>query len=324
MQKVKHPLRAFRNTEEDFADSDSVYPPAGVSLVLLERFLAYIRVEKGLSSNTEEAYAADIKKFFYFLRKSCDITPLEADRENVLAYIKLLKDKKLHSRSIARNLSALKSFYRFLLIEEEIFSDPTENMETPLGWKKLPTCLSTEEVEKLLARPDPDNALGMRDRTMLELLYATGLRVSELISLQLNQINYQAGYLICLGKGKKERIVPMGAKAQDCLTEYIRSSRKKLIKRKEIPFVFVNRFGTKLTRQGFWKIIKKYALSAGIGDVSPHTLRHSFASHLLEHGADLRSIQLMLGHADISTTQIYTHIHKTRLKKIVKQFHPRA
>jgi integrase/recombinase XerD len=290
----------------------------------LDKFLAYIQVEKGLSFNTIEAYAADIGKYLLFLEKNFFRIPEEAGQENILAYIKSLKDNKLHSSSIARNLSALKTFYRFLLTEGDIPVDPTENMETPRGWKKLPACLSTKEVEKLLARPDTRSNLGMRDRAMLELLYATGLRVSEMVSLQLNQINSQAGYLLCFGKGQKERIVPMGVKALDFLGEYIGSARRNLLKGKESVFIFVNRFGGRLTRQGFWKIIKKYAKDAGIADISPHTLRHSFATHLLENGADIRSVQMMLGHADISTTQIYTHINKQRLKKIVKQFHPRA
>lgn len=294
-------------------------------LLLLDRFLSYIQVEKGLSSNTVEAYAADVKRYLYFLEKNAKIAPEKATQTNILSYIKSLKDeKRLHSSSLARNLSALKTFYRFLLIEEEVSVNPTENMETPKGWKKLPTYLSTEEVETLLAQPDTDTVQGMRDRAMLEVLYATGLRVSELVSLKLNQINSQAGYLICFGKGQKERIVPLGSKALDFLGEYIGAARKSLLKRKETPEIFLNRFGNKLSRVMFWKIIKKYALSAGIEDISPHTLRHSFATHLLEHGADIRSVQLMLGHADISTTQIYTHIHKQRLRKVVKEFHPRA
>ncbi len=294
-------------------------------LLLLDRFLSYIQVEKGLSSNTVEAYAADIKRYLCFLEKNANIAPEKATQGNILSYIKSLKDeRRLHSSSLARNLSALKTFYRFLLIEEEVSVNPTENMETPKGWKKLPTYLSTEEVETLLAQPDTGTTQGMRDRAMLELLYATGLRVSELVSLQLNQINNQAGYLICFGKGQKERIVPLGSKALDFLGVYIGTARKSLLKGKETPEIFLNRFGNKLSRVMFWKIIKKYALSAGIEDISPHTLRHSFATHLLEHGADIRSVQLMLGHADISTTQIYTHIHKQRLKKVVKKFHPRA
>jgi integrase/recombinase XerD len=291
---------------------------------LLDRFLAYIQVEKGLSPNTIEAYATDIKKYILFLKKSGSIKPEQAKQKKILAYIKSLGKRNLNPSSIARKLSALKTFYSFLLIEGEISINPTENMETPRGWKRLPTYLSTDEVEKLLARPDTGNNLGLRDRTMLELLYATGLRVSELIYLRLNQINNQTGYIICFGKGQKERIVPLGTNALEYLCEYIQSARKNLLKGKESVFVFVNRSGNHLTRQGFWKIIKKYAAETGIGDISPHTLRHSFATHLLEHGADIRSVQLMLGHADISTTQIYTHIHKTRLKKIVKQFHPRA
>jgi integrase/recombinase XerD len=291
---------------------------------LLDRFLAYIQVEKGLSPNTIEAYATDIKKYILYLQKSGSIKPEQAKQKKILAYIKSLGKRNLNPNSIARKLSALKTFYSFLLTEGEISINPTENMETPRGWKRLPTYLSTDEVEKLLARPDTGNNLGLRDRTMLELLYATGLRVSELISLRLNQINNQTGYIICFGKGQKERIVPLGTNALEYLYEYIQSARKNLLKGKESVFVFVNRSGNHLTRQGFWKIIKKYAAETGIGDISPHTLRHSFATHLLEHGADIRSVQLMLGHADISTTQIYTHIHKTRLKKIVKQFHPRA
>jgi integrase/recombinase XerD len=282
-------------------------------------------VEKGLSPNTIEAYATDIKKYILFLQKSGSIKPEQANQKKVLAYVKSLGKRKLNPSSIARKISALKTFYSFLLIEGAVSINPTENMETPRGWKRLPTYLSTDEVEKLLARPDTRNNLGLRDRTMLELLYATGLRVSELISLRLNQINNQTGYILCLGKGQKERIVPLGTKALESLGEYMRFARKNLLKGKESGFVFVNRSGKHLTRQGFWKIIKKYAAETGVRDISPHTLRHSFATtHLLEHGADIRSVQLMLGHADISTTQIYTHIHKKRLKKIVKKFHPRA
>jgi len=292
---------------------------------LLDQFLNYLAVERGLSINTLEAYSRDLNKYLDFLSLK-GIKEIGATSDvTIISFIALLKKQGLSNRSIGRNISSIKMFYRFLSEGHHITSNPAANIEPPKGTSKLPHILSIEEVDLLLEKPVMTKPLGLRDRTLLQLLYATGLRVSELVSLPLNNINLEAGYLIAYGKGSKERLVPMGEVAQNYLKLYLEKARPQILGDHHSNYLFVSRRGKPLTRQGFWKLIKKYALSAGIQkNITPHTLRHSFASHLLEGGADLRSVQMMLGHADISTTQIYTHVTSERLKKIHSQFHPRA
>ena len=291
---------------------------------LLASFLRYLTVERGLSPNTLEAYGRDLKRFEESLRGG-RITLRNARRQDLLTHVRSLRTAGLSPKSVARAINSLRMLYRFLLAEGEVRSDPTADLDVPRNWKSLPRFLTFQEVDRLLSAPDPARPLGIRDLAMLEVLYATGIRVSELISLRLEDLNLEVGYLSCMGKGSKERIVPLGRKAIERLHQYLRDVRPVLLKREESQFLFTNRNGSKMSRQGFWKILKAYGAAAGIPRrLSPHTLRHSFATHLLEHGADLRSVQMMLGHADISTTQIYTHVNRERLRRIYHDFHPRA
>ena len=289
--------------------------------LIIDEFISHLRVERGLSDNTIQSYSRDLIRFIRFCHKKT--SPLVVSRDDIMEYISSLHGH-LSARSIARSISALRMFYKFLVTEGKIQDNPVrliESMKLPAG---LPDILSRDEVDLLLSQPDTTNDLGLRDKAMLELLYATGLRVSELINLRLNNINLEVGFIRTFGKGSKERIVPMGDKAIKALKSYISNVRNRLIKGKSGSILFMNSRGRPLTRQGFWKIIKKYGTMAGIAKkITPHRLRHSFASHLLEGGADLRSLQMMLGHADISTTQIYTHVSRERLKDIHKKFHPR-
>jgi integrase/recombinase XerD len=290
--------------------------------ILADQFTQHLRVERGLAENTIDSYSRDLSKFFDFLEKR-NRSPYKISEEDVVDYIASLKGG-LSLRSMARNLSCLKSFFRFLVSDGKIEVNPARLLNTPKLPKRLPSVLSREEVEALLSQPDSALPRGQRDKAMLELLYATGLRVSELVGLKIFNINLEAGYVRTLGKGAKERMVPMGAKAMEALKEYLNDGRIRLLKQKSASCLFVNTRGKPLSRQGFWKIIKQYGLKAGIRkEVKPHLLRHSFASHLLEYGADLRSVQIMLGHADISTTQIYTHVTRERLKQIHEKHHPR-
>jgi len=291
----------------------------------LESFISYLAAVKGLSKNTIDSYNRDISKFSKFLEKK-NITKIEAlTYIHILDFLTYLKDEGLNARSVARVIASLKQFFKFLLIEKIIFDDPTAHIKTPKIKRSLPDFLSIDDVERLLSSPDCSSLESMRDKAMLEILYATGIRVSELVKLELNSVNFELGYLIVFGKGAKERLVPTGDKARDSLHQYLRISRPGLLKNTTSPYVFVTRRTGGITRQGFWKIIKKYSIKSGLTKkVSPHTLRHSFATHLLQRGADLRSIQLMLGHSDISTTQIYTHIANERLKEIHKKHHPRS
>ena len=292
---------------------------------LLDQFLNYLVVERGLSPNTLESYSRDLIKYLEYLSRKCIKDINETSDLTVISFFTSLKKDGLSNRSIARNLSSIKMFYKFLAEDHHIKSNPTLNIETPKRESKLPQVLSMEEVDSLLKIPGRNTPLGLRDAALLELLYATGLRVSEIISLPLNNINLEAGYLIAYGKGSKERLVPIGEVAQNLIKEYLEKARPALLKKKQSNYLFITRSTKPMTRQGFWKLIKKYALAAGINkNISPHTLRHSFASHLLERGADLRSVQIMLGHSDISSTQIYTHVTTERLKKIHNQYHPRS
>ena len=291
---------------------------------LLVAFLRHLAVERGLSSNTQEAYGRDLKRFETSLKAS-RIPVNRARRQDLLSHVRSLRQSGLSPKSVARAINTLRMFYRFLLAEGEIRQDPTSELDVPRTWKSLPRFLTFEEVDRLLAVPNADKPRGLRDLAMLEVLYATGIRVSELTSLKEENLNLQVGYLTCLGKGSKERIVPLGRKALERLEQYLEKVRPALVNSSDSPFLFTNRNGNKMTRQGFWKILKTHGASAGIKKrLSPHVLRHSFATHLLEHGADLRSVQMMLGHADISTTQIYTHVNRERLRRIYHDFHPRA
>jgi integrase/recombinase XerD len=288
-------------------------------------FIHFIQVEKGLSINTVDAYRRDLTHFIAFLKEQKIKKLSGLDRRTVLSYLIKIKRSGLNLSTVRRKLVTLRVFFRFLLQEGRLMADPTENIESPKGIKHLPDTLSLAEVESLIRAPDSDKLLGKRDRTMLEVLYATGLRVSELASLKTSDVNLEVGYLITMGKGSKERLVPIGETAQGWLKDYLTHARLGILKSQKSDALFPNRFGKEMSRQGFFKLIKKYALLAGIRkEISPHTLRHSFASHLLDNGADLRSVQMMLGHSDISTTQIYTHVTRERLKKVFEKHHPRA
>lgn len=290
----------------------------------LAAFLNYVRVEKGLAGNTVEAYRRDLDKFLTFVERR-KLTLQKVRREDVVEFLRSLYSQKLDSRSVARHLASVRNFFKFLCLEKIVNQDPSADIESPKIWKTLPKYLSPEEVDRLLAQPQAATSLGGRDKAMLELLYSTGLRVSELVNLKLGDLQFEMGYLRCLGKGSKERLIPVGKPALKAVEKYLRSARPRLVGERLTPQLFVNRHGRRLTRQGFWKILRAYGRRAGIKTpLTPHRLRHSFATHLLERGADLRSVQLMLGHADISTTQIYTHVIQERLKQIYRQHHPRA
>ena len=289
---------------------------------LLDQFISYLRVERGLADNTIESYSRDLVKFTQFLEEK-KLSPQNVNRDHIIKYMSVLRSN-LSTRSTARNLSAIKTFFRFLISEGEITENPVRLLESMKLPRKLPEILTQDEVDSLLSQPDAISPLGKRDKAMLELLYATGLRVSELVGLKIIHVNLEAGFVRTMGKGSKERIIPMGEKARISLQNFLLEGRGGLLKGKNSSYLFLNSRGGTLSRQGFWKIIKKYGLLAGINKkITPHMLRHSFASHLLEGGADLRSVQVMLGHADISTTQIYTHITRERLKQVHKKYHPR-
>lgn len=292
---------------------------------LLDLFLNYLVVEKGLSRNTLDAYGRDLGRYLECLSKASIASPDEVSPALVLRFLAQLKDQGLAPRSRARTLVALRTFHRFLLQEGYARTNPAARVEAPKSLQPLPHTLSPADVERLLQAPTGDKPLALRDRAMLEILYATGLRVSELVGLKLDNLQLDIGYLVTFGKGRKERIVPMGEVSMAALQTYLQLGRPLLCGKENSVLLFLNRGGKGLTRQGFWKIIKRRALQAGIAkNIMPHTLRHSFATHLLENGADLRSVQTMLGHADISTTQIYTHVTRERLKQLHGQFHPRG
>ena len=288
-------------------------------------FLTHVRVEKGLSANTVAAYQRDLAKFNVFVQKR-KLTVESVSRDDLVDFLAGLYREKLESRTVARQLVSLRNFFRFAQIQELITVDPSQNLESPKIRRTLPGYLKLEEVDRLLAQPDAKTALGLRDRAMLEVLYSTGLRVSELIGLRVTDLDAKVGCIRCIGKGDKERIVPAGRKALGLVEKYLRDARPKLLgKGVSSQALFVNRNGNSLSRVGVWKILSAYGRRAGLRvPLTPHMLRHSFATHLLERGADLRSVQLMLGHADISTTQIYTHVVEERLKQIYKAHHPRA
>lgn len=290
----------------------------------IDAFLSMVIVEKGLAWNTVQAYGRDLAKLANYLQSRGISSWREVDATQIRSFISSLRTSGLSSRTVARHGVTVRQLLAFLQAERHIKTALLPSFSLPRPPRKLPQILSAEDIRKLLAQPNAAKPLGVRDRAMLEILYASGLRVSELVTLQTAQVNFQGDYLIVKGKGGKTRAVPFGRWARERLTDYLASARRALLKRRSSAYLFVNRSGKPLTRQGFWKLIRTYALAAGIEKrVTPHTLRHSFATHLLEGGADLRSVQAMLGHADISTTQIYTHVDGARLKKVHREHHPR-
>jgi integrase/recombinase XerD len=292
----------------------------------ISSFLNHLRVEKGLSPNTLTAYRRDLTKFEAFAKKR-KLTLESITRDHLVDFLATLYRQKLESRSVARNLVTLRNFFRYAQVQELLTTDPSANLESPKVRRKLPGYLKLTDVERLMTQPDQKTPLGLRDRAMLEVLYSTGLRVSELTSLRVADIDMKIGSVRCIGKGDKERIVPVGRKALGMVEKYLRDARPQLVVQKAgaSASLFLNRRGKPLTRVGVWKILSDYGRRAGLRTaLTPHVLRHSFATHLLERGADLRSVQLMLGHSDISTTQIYTHLVEERLKQIYKAHHPRA
>jgi integrase/recombinase XerD len=290
-------------------------------------FVTHVRVEKGLSANTVSAYRRDLVKFEAFAKKR-QLTLEAVSRDDLVDFLASLYREKLESRTVARQLVTLRNFFRYAQVQDLITTDPSANLESPKLRRSLPGYLRLEEVERLLAQPDANTTLGLRDRAMLEVLYSTGLRVSELVSLRVGDLDSKSGCVRCIGKGDKERIVPVGRKALATVEKYLQGGRPEMLRQAKAlnsTALFVNNRGVALSRVGVWKILSAYGRRAGLRvALTPHMLRHSFATHLLEHGADLRSVQLMLGHADISTTQIYTHVVEERLKQIYKAHHPRA
>jgi len=291
----------------------------------IRSFLSYLRVEKALSQNTIDAYRRDLEKFSEFaMERGLEKAP-QVKRADVVDFLASLYLRKLDARSVARHLVSLRQFFRFLLSEELIPEDPVVTVESPKFRKSLPQFLSVEEVDRLLAQPDVSSALGLRDKAMIELLYSAGLRVSELCNLAVDDLHVDAGSLRCIGKGNKERLVPVGKRALAVLQLYIKKARPEILGEHTSKYLFIIRKGNKLDRIAFWKNLALYGRKAGLRKaLTPHMLRHSFATHLLDRGADLRSVQMMLGHSDISTTQIYTHVVEERLKQVYKAHHPRA
>jgi len=291
----------------------------------VDSYYSYLAVIKGLSKNTLESYIRDCKKFILYLKKDNVFELSKIKHSHILDFLTELKHKKSKPRTIARYIVSIKQFFKYLLIEKIITEDPTINIRTPKLSVSLPDILSLQEIEELLESPDDSTNIGQRDSTMLEVLYGTGIRVSELINLKLNSLNFDLGYIMVMGKGSKERIVPLGSIALRKVKFYIENTRTSLLKSKISDYLFLNRNGKRMTRQGFWKNLRQYVIKSGINKtVTPHTIRHTFATHLLERGADLRTIQILLGHSDISSTQIYTHIDVKRLKDIHAKHHPRA
>ena len=290
----------------------------------VQSYLHHLEVERGLARNTLISYRSDLRHLLQFLagRGTALAT---VDRAEVQAFARAQRRAGRSPRSVARAIVAARTFFRFLHREGQIDSDPTREVESPRSGVSLPRFLSFDEVERLLEAPDAAAPLGCRDRAMLEILYATGARVSELVGLRLDAIDLEVGVVVARGKGAKERVVPIGARAVEQVRAYLQASRSRLLRGATSPLLFVNTRGGRMSRQGFWKNLKRYGVTCGIRNhLSPHVLRHSFATHLLERGADLRSVQQMLGHADISTTQIYTHVNRERLRRLYKEFHPRA
>ena len=291
----------------------------------LDLFLDYLTVERGLAANTRASYSSDLLKFLSYLKDQgiCDWSQVRFS--DVISFLARAQDQGLAPRSRARLLATLRSFFKFMVGDSHLSESPVANLTSPRLMRHLPAVLGIAEVERLLAQPNPAQPLGKRNGAMLELLYATGLRVSELITLTVGQVNLEIGFLVVVGKGSKERIVPMGEVATEAVRGYVFEARPLILKGRMSEILFVTNRGKAMTRQGFWKLLKRYGREANIQKpLSPHTLRHSFATHLLERGADLRSVQMMLGHADINTTQIYTHVARERLQEVHRKYHPRA
>jgi len=292
---------------------------------LVDAYLSHLAVDRRLSPNTVESYARDLKLLGQFAA-GADSAIEALDRRSLEAAVRQLMAEGRSPKSVARAVACFRGFYRFLVVAGHLPNNPADDLRAPRAWKTLPKFLSVEEVDRLLEAPDVSEPRGLRDRALIEVLYATGLRVSELVNLKPQDLNLESGYLTTTGKGRKQRLVPLGDEAASWVARYVKESRPALLKKRASPRLFVNaRGGTGLTRVGFWKILTAYGRQAGIGtSLSPHVLRHSFATHLLDRGADLRAIQMMLGHADLSTTQIYTHILDARLRAVYDKFHPRT
>lgn len=292
---------------------------------LIQEYLNYISVERGLSRNTIDAYARDLHQFAVFLTLAGYDSLAEIHSHTLVEYLRKLQQENLKPSSVTRKLAAIRSFFQYMLRERHLKIDPSVTIDSLKTPQRLPKVLSEKEIDRLLEQPGATTPAKLRDKAMLELMYATGVRVSELVSLKLGDLNMDMGYIRCFGKGSKERIVPMGGSAQNALTDYLDRARPKIVRRTAEDTLFLNHHGRKMSRQGFWQIIQAAARRVDIKTVvTPHMLRHSFATHLLDHGADLRAVQEMLGHVDISTTQIYTHVTRTRLKEVYDKTHPRA
>jgi len=294
------------------------------SPAILDAYLDHLRVERRLAEHTLESYARDLRALAAYAAAAGQSFE-SLDRDALEAFVRQQRGRGLAPRSVARMVAAVRGLFRFLVLDRHLASSPADDLRPPRAWPALPTFLSVEEVDRLIARPDVATTLGLRDRAMIELLYATGLRVSELVNVRLGDLHLDEHYLTCVGKGSKERLVPIGEEATRWIREYSARARRDLLKGRASPRLFLNARGAALSRVGFWKILKQHAIAANLPPaISPHVLRHSFATHLLERGADLRAIQLMLGHADLSTTQIYTHVLEARLRTVYDRFHPRA
>ena len=292
---------------------------------MIDAYLTYLRDVRRMSPNTVESYARDLAALAAFA-ETCKTTVEAMTRRDLEAFTRALMTQGLAPRSVARAIACVRGFYRFLALERKLDQSPAADLRAPRAWPALPKFLDLDEVDRLLSQPDVSKPRGLRDKALLELLYASGMRVSELVAVRPGDLNLDEGHLTCTGKGDKQRLVPMGQAAADWLRRYMREGRAGLLKGRSSPWLFVNaRDGGPLSRVGFWKVLKAYGLQAGISrEISPHVLRHSFATHLLERGADLRAIQVMLGHADLSTTQIYTHVLEARLRAVYDKFHPRS
>jgi integrase/recombinase XerD len=291
---------------------------------MIDAYLDHLRVERRLADHTLESYARDLVALAeYAAGAGCAVDAL--DRAALEAFVREQRSTGLSPRSVARRVAAVRGFYRFLVLDRRLSRNPADDLHPPRAWPALPKFLTLEEVDTLIAQPDVSTPLGLRDRAMIELLYATGVRVSELVSVRTADLHLAEHYMTCIGKGSKERLIPIGEQASDWIRKYQSGARRELLKGRASPRLFVNARGGPLSRVGFWKILKNHARGASLpSTISPHVLRHSFATHLLERGADLRAIQLMLGHADVSTTQIYTHVLEARLRTVYDRFHPRA
>ena len=294
------------------------------SPAVVEAYLNHLRVERRLAGHTLESYARDLSALAaYAAGAGRSVEAL--DRQALEAFVREQRGRGLAPRSVARGIAAVRGFFRFLVLDRRLESSPADDLRPPRAWPALPSILSIADVDTLIAQPDTSTTLGLRDRAMIELLYATGLRVSELVGVRLADLHLDDRYMTCIGKGSKERLIPIGEQATDWIRTYSAQARRELLRGRASPRLFLNARGGPLTRVGFWKILKQHGLKAGLPrTLSPHVLRHSFATHLLERGADLRAIQLMLGHADLSTTQIYTHVLAARLRTVYDRFHPRA